>query len=207
MNENKNAFKNALKDIKPTLLYMNNNNNIDYNNMTKNIKLNVDFLKRMVKKVKNEDLKEKANIVIQLYADRKISQITQPEKQITSFINYEKSNQKQQNNIDKSYDKMISKYQDSKPLSQRMDEKKKEKATAKISASQKIQNLARNTLTFESKVIEKAFKKNVIVVRVKPKYIGSMAAVYRDIFVAKAYLLARKQVPRDANFIIWFCII
>ena len=45
------------------------------NYMSKNIKLNLNYLKFLSKNAKGEDVKEKAKNVIDLYAARKISQV------------------------------------------------------------------------------------------------------------------------------------
>lgn len=100
------------------------NYNIDYNNMTKNIKLNVNILKALTTKIKNEDHKEKADNLIQLYASRKLSQKTQAEKQIIDFITYEQQKPRRQKTIDKKYDNLIEKYVDAKPLNVRMKDNK-----------------------------------------------------------------------------------
>ena len=119
MSENKNVFKNALKEIKHKVIYM-ENKSLDYNNMAKNIKLNVNILNALTSKIKNEALKEKANNLIQLYAGRKLTQKTQAENQIIDFITYEKEKPRRQKTIDKTYDNLISKYSEAKPLNERM---------------------------------------------------------------------------------------
>ena len=49
------------------------NYNIVYSNMTsKTVKLNIEILEGLAKKVKNADLKEKADNLVQLYKDRKL---------------------------------------------------------------------------------------------------------------------------------------
>ena len=52
--------------------------------MSKNIKLKVENLEGLAKKVKNEN-KNKADKLIQLYKDRKISQVTTAEKTDIEF--------------------------------------------------------------------------------------------------------------------------
>ena len=44
--------------------------------MTKNVKFNVDISKTLAKNVKNDDLREKADNLVKLFADRKLSQKT-----------------------------------------------------------------------------------------------------------------------------------
>ena len=77
-----NMLENSLKEMTINKITMpkNNvkneiNNNIDYNNMSKNVKMKIAHLEGLAKKVKNEN-KNKADKLIQLYKDRKISQST-----------------------------------------------------------------------------------------------------------------------------------
>ena len=118
MDYNKNVFKNVFKDLKPNIIYM-ENNNIVYDNMTsKTVKLNIEFLKTLSSKVKNADLKEKADNLVQLYADRKLSQKTTAENQIRDFIKYNSFKPRKQKTINKKYDALVEKYKDEEPLSQ-----------------------------------------------------------------------------------------
>ena len=94
-------------------------NNIDYSNMSKNIKLKIASLEGLAKKVKNEN-KNKADNLVQLYKDRKISQSTTAEKLIMNFIEYDNLKDRRKKTIDKNYDKIISKYEEAKPLNERM---------------------------------------------------------------------------------------
>ena len=84
MSENKNVFKNALKEIKSKVIYM-ENKTLDYNNIAKNIKLNVNILNALTSKIKNEALKDKADNLVKLYADRKLSQLTTAQKTNNRF--------------------------------------------------------------------------------------------------------------------------
>ena len=95
------------------------NNNIDYSNMSKNIKLKLASLEGLAKKVKNEN-KIKADNIVQLYKDRKISQATTAEKLIINFIEYDNLKDRRKKTIDKNYDKIISKYENAEPLNERM---------------------------------------------------------------------------------------
>ena len=99
----------------------NNINNIIHSNMTsKNVKANVDILKALAKKVKNADLKEKAETLTQLYEDRKLTQFATAQKQIISFITFDKETDKQQDKINQKYIETITKYRDTKALNKRM---------------------------------------------------------------------------------------
>ena len=77
----KNVFKTALKELQSNVIYM-ENKTLNYNSMTKNIKSNVNILKVLTSKIKNEDIEDKADNLIQLYASRKLTQKTQAGKQI-----------------------------------------------------------------------------------------------------------------------------
>ena len=124
---NINMSKNTLKEIKTNKIIMSKNNikneiinnNIDYSNMSKNIKLKLASLEGLAKKVKNEN-KIKADNIVQLYKDRKISQATTAEKLIINFIEYDNLKDRRKKTIDKNYDKIISKYENAEPLNERM---------------------------------------------------------------------------------------
>ena len=87
--------------------------------MSKNIKLKIASLEGLAKKVKNEN-KNKADNLVQLYKNRKISQSTTAEKLIMNFIEYDNLKDRRKKTIDKNYDKIISKYEEAKPLNERM---------------------------------------------------------------------------------------
>ena len=124
---NINMSRNTLKEIKTNKIIMSKNNikneiinnNIDYGNMSKTIKLKLASLEGLAKKVKNEN-KIKADNIVQLYKDRKISQATTAEKLIINFIEYDNLKDRRKKTIDKNYDKIISKYEEAKPLNERM---------------------------------------------------------------------------------------
>jgi hypothetical protein len=125
-------------------------------------------LEGLAKKVKNEN-KNKADKRIQLYKDRKISQATTAEKQILNFIEYNTAKDSRKKTINEKYDKIITKYQDSKPLNEKISDKKKANNEAKGVAIKKVQNYIRDRITFETKIIDKAFKEKLISVEVKTK--------------------------------------
>ena len=87
--------------------------------MSKSVKYNLEYLNRLVNNV-NGNNKSKAESLIQLYADRKFSQVTSAEKQIKHFIGYGDAKDRQKNK----YDKNINKYQDVKPLGERLKDNK-----------------------------------------------------------------------------------
>ena len=84
--------ENTLKEItiNKNIMSKNNtknerNNSIDYNIMTKNLKLKIAYLEGLAKNVNNEN-KNKGDKLIQLYKQRKISNVKSAEKQILNFI-------------------------------------------------------------------------------------------------------------------------
>ena len=91
---NNTMSENTLKEITINKIIMPKNNvkneikNIDYSNMSKNIKLKISSLEGLAKKVKNEN-KNKADKLVQIYKDRKSSQATTAEKLIINFIEYD----------------------------------------------------------------------------------------------------------------------
>ena len=95
------------------------NNNIVYSNRSKAVKYNLDYLNRLAKNVKGNN-KSKAESLIKLYADRKISQVTTAEKQIKDFIGYPDAKDRRKKTIDGNYDKLIDKYQDIAKVNVRM---------------------------------------------------------------------------------------
>ena len=122
---NINMSENTLKEITINKIIMPKNNvkneiknNIDYSNMSKNIKLKIASLEGLAKKVKNEN-KNKADKLIQLYKDRKIGNVKSAEKHILNFIEYNNAKDRRKKTIDTNYYKIIAKYQDSKTLSEK----------------------------------------------------------------------------------------
>jgi hypothetical protein len=87
--------------------------------MSKNVKSKVAYLEGLAKKVKNEN-KNKADKLIQLYKDRKISQATTAEKQISNFIEYNSAKDRCRKTIDQIYDTVTAKYEEAEPLNERM---------------------------------------------------------------------------------------
>ena len=50
---------------------------------------------------------------------------------------------------------------------------------------------------------EKAMKKNVLRIGVSPTTVGTAMATEIEAFVARAYLMARRQLPKNAVFKLW----
>jgi hypothetical protein len=135
--------ENTLEEITPHNNMMSENNiknnlnyNMDYNNMSKNVKSKVEYLEGLAKKVKNEN-KNKADKLIQLYKDRKISQVTTAEKQILNFIEYNSAKDRRRKTINKDYDKIIAKYEEAEPLNERMSSNSKYLKSVEIKGEDK----------------------------------------------------------------------
>ena len=109
MDNNINVFKNGLKNKKSNITYM-ENNNIVYDNMTsKTVKPKLENLKTLAKDVKNVDLKQKADNIVKLYAERKISRVEVPKNLIIDFITYGDQTPRKQKAIDTKYNKLVKK--------------------------------------------------------------------------------------------------
>jgi hypothetical protein len=135
--------ENTLKEITPHNNMMSQNNmknnlnyNIDYNNMSKNVKSKVEYLEGLAKKVKNEN-KNKADKLIQLHKDRKISQVTTAEKQILNFIEYNSAKDRRRKTINRNYHKIIAKYEEAEPLNERMSSNSKYLKSVEIKGEDK----------------------------------------------------------------------
>ena len=89
---------------------------ISYNNMSKNIKRNIAYLEGFITNSKTS-IKDNVKTLVQLYKDRKISNLTTAENMIIKLRTIQPSTQ---NKIMKQYDKMIQKYQQNEPLNVRM---------------------------------------------------------------------------------------
>ena len=171
--------------------------------MNKNISKNSDFLKRLGRKATGE-APVKVNKIIELYNARKIAQIQTAENVIMKLISKDPKDQKKGF---KQAEKIIEKYKEVEPLSHRLREKttirKEHKRQQRTVAASKIQKLVKGKISFEVVSKEQAFKDKVINVKVKSKQIGSAVAYDIEAFIAKAFLVARKQIPKDAKFMIW----
>ena len=77
--------------------------------------------------------------------------------------------------------KKIAKYQDSKTLSETISDKKKAKNAVKGEAVKNIQTFFTGKIRLESRIIDKAFNKNIISVEVRPAYIGRKRQIDIDI--------------------------
>ena len=97
-------------------------------------------------------------------------------------------------------------YKEVQTLSHRLRQKttvRNDKKEKRITAANKIQKVTRNKVVFEVEEIAKAFKGKVINLSVRSKTIGSVMATDVDAFAARAYLMARRKVPRESEFKVW----
>ena len=89
---------------------------ISYNNISKNMKRNIAYLEGFITNSKTS-IKDNVKTLVQLYKDRKISNLTTAENMIIKLRTIQPSTQKK---IMKQYDKLIQKYQQNEPLNVRM---------------------------------------------------------------------------------------
>ena len=172
--------------------------------MSKNIKYNISHLKFISKNARGEDVKQKINTIIDLYANRKISQVQTATNNIMNLMT--DTTGKKKETVNNKYEKLIEKYQVVETLSHRLRQKttvRNDKKEKRITAANKIQKVTRNKVVFEVEEIAKAFKGKVISLLVTPKTIGSAVSTDIDAFAARAYLMARRKIPRNSEFKIW----
>ena len=115
---------------------------ISSNTMSKNINRNIAFLQGFITNSK-VDIKDNVKTIVQLYKDRKISNLTTAENMIIKLRTIQPSTQ---NKIMKQYDKLIQTYQQNEPLNVRMKVNKaanikKKVVIKKTSAADKIRKL------------------------------------------------------------------
>ena len=91
------------------------------NYMSKNIKLNLNYLKFLSKNAKGEDVKEKVKNVIDLYAARKISQVQTATNTIIKLLS--ETTGKRKETINKNYEKLVEKHKEVEPLGKRLRQK------------------------------------------------------------------------------------
>ena len=63
--------------------------------------------------------------------------------------------------------------------------------------------MVRNTLTFKIVDKQEAFKDKVQQITLKPDRIGSARASDLDAFFARSYIIARREIPKKAEFMIY----
>ena len=91
-------------------------NKISSNNMTKTIQRNIMFLEGFITNSK-ADIKDNVKTIVQLYKDRKISNLTTAENMIINLRTIRPSTKIK---TMKQYEKLINKYQQNEPLNVRM---------------------------------------------------------------------------------------
>ena len=147
----------------------------------------------------------RANVdtLIELYTNRKITQSTTVENIIKAYIGTKTV--KQRAAVHKKVANIMEKYKDAQTLAERLATKKagKEALAGQTKAASKIQKIVRGTVKFETRVLEKAMKDNVLRIGVEPTTLGSSTATDIEAFVARAYLMARRHLPKDAVFRVW----
>ena len=107
---------------------------------TKNIRKNINFLRALRDRHTGRvptSIQQKINNVVDLYEDRKITQLTTAENLINGIAT---NNQKQRTKGLKQYEKAIEKYQEQQPITERM------KATAEKAREGKVVKRVRNTI-------------------------------------------------------------
>ena len=117
-------------------------NKISSNNMTKTIQRNIRFLEGFLTNSK-ADIKDNVKTIVQLYKERKISNLTTAENMIIKLRTIQPSDKIK---TMKQYDKLINKYQQIEPLNVRMQATKtknveKKVVVKKTNAANKIQKL------------------------------------------------------------------
>ena len=117
-------------------------NKISSNNMTKTIQRNIMFLEGFITNSKS-DIKDNVKTIVQLYKDRKISNLTTAENMIINLRTIRPSTKIK---TMKQYDKLIQKYQQNEPLNVRMKATKatnieKKVVVKKTHAADKIRKL------------------------------------------------------------------
>ena len=107
---------------------------------SKNIRKNINFLRALRDRHTGRvptSIQQKINNVVDLYEDRKITQLTTAENLINGIAT---NNQKQRTKGLKQYEKAIEKYQEQQPITERM------KATAEKARQGKVVKRVRNTI-------------------------------------------------------------
>ena len=75
-----------------------------------------------------------------------------------------------------------------------------ERNKLKTNKHTKLLNFYRNTLNFKVVNKQQAFKNKIEQITIKPTIIGSAMAKDLDAFVARSYVIARREIPRNAEF-------
>ena len=121
-------YKMPMKNIS-----LENNKNLSYNTMSKNIRYNVKYLHSLTRQIDDDDTKEKALKVVKLYEERKIPQLQTAENIILNFITAKHTkNPMKAKTANKRFEKTYDKYKEQKPLKERLTKTKKYYVNGKI---------------------------------------------------------------------------
>ena len=134
------------------------------------------YLKRMSKNVLAGESRDRVDDLIELYTKRKITQASTVENIIKAYIGAKTL--KQRVAVHAKSDAIMEKYNEAQTLAERLTAKKVEKGliVKQTLAARKIQQIVRGTVKFETKILEKAFKFNVLRIGVVPTTLGSSMA-------------------------------
>jgi hypothetical protein len=171
-------------------------------------------------KDKYKDLDHKQNSRINefynLYSLGKIPTKRGLDKAINTYLSPKYKNE---NKREVAYLKTLVKFYKTTPIKEKNKQKKSEQAYKKLQeqykqfeqkyeekidkpkkASSKIGRFVRQSTVFNIVKKEKAFKSNVVSVTLKPKFIGSKMFGNIASILARAYFIARKEIPKNASF-------
>ena len=186
------------------------NNNISYNNMSKKLKSNISFLQGFLRNAKPE-IKPKVSNLVELYASRKISNLTTVENMIMKLrIADPKLRDANQNSIKKvyaKYDKLVAKYENLEPLNVRMSNTKNKNNAVKVAkvaqrntASLKITKLFKNSVRISVTKKESAMGNKVVDMTLNFDYIGGVVKFDMPAILATAFLRAKKELNTKLGF-------
>jgi hypothetical protein len=114
-------------------------NKISSNNMTKNLNRNISFLEQFIHK-SHASVKYKIKEIVDLYKERKLSNVTTAQNMIDKLRSVTDKTQKR---TLKQFDKLVERYKNNEPLNIRM-QKSKEARLLKTTAANRIQQAFRN---------------------------------------------------------------
>ena len=171
--------------------------------MSKKILGEIAYLKRMSKNVIAGESRDRVNDLIELYSKRKITQSSTVENIIKAFIGAKTL--KQRVAVHAKSDAIMEKYKEAQTLAERLATKRaaKEVLTGRATAASKIQKTVRGIVQFKTSVLEKSMKTNVLRIGVASITVGSAMATQVEAYVARAYLMARRELPKNAVFKLW----
>ena len=184
------------------------NKNISNINMSKKLKTNIAFLQGFIKNAKPE-IKPKVSNLIELYASRKISNLTTVENMIMKLRGADPklrdSNPNSTKKAYQKYDKLVTKYENLEPLNVRMSNTKNKNKEIKVvaqknTASLKISKLFKSGLRISVSRQETAMGKKVVNMTMNFDYIGSVVKFDLPAILAKSYLSAQKEMNTKLEY-------